>query len=228
MAKLKMTRCEISSGQISALSGEDNIFEATINPASFKHSFATKYSGTGDNQDSPVGKMKPIPKYSAPEPEKISFKVTLDGTGVVPDTVETTVAEEVDQLRKVAYEYDGDTHEPNPVKLEWGIGLVEFFGRLTSLDIDYTLFDPDGAPLRAEISLDFIEAITEEEEAREADNKSPDLTHLVQVKAGDTLPLLCERIYKDDTKYLAIARFNELSDFRNLTPGTLLRFPPMR
>jgi len=229
MAKLKMTRCEISSGgEINPLDGDDNIFEATINPSSFKHSYATKFSGTGESDDSPVGKMKPIPKYSAPEPEKISFKVTLDGTGVVPATVDTTVSEEIDRLRKVAYEYDGEIHEPNPVKLEWGVGIVEFFGRLTSLDVDYTLFDPDGAPLRAEVSLDFIEAITEEIEAREADNQSPDLTHLVQVRRGDTLPLLCERIYKDGSKYLEIARFNDLTDFRNLTPGTLLRFPPMR
>lgn len=228
MAKLTITRCSTDSGQITEMSGDENIFEATINPSSYKHSFATRYSGTGDDQDSAVGKMKPIPKYSAPEPQKIGFSITLDGTGVVPATRDTTVAEQIEKLRKVAYEYDGDTHEPNPVRIDWGEGIAEFFGRLTSLDVDYSLFDPEGAPLRAEISLDFIEAITEEEEAREADNQSPDLTHLVMVEAGDTLPLLCQRIYKDGGKYLEIARLNDLSDFRALQPGTLLSFPPMR
>jgi nucleoid-associated protein YgaU len=101
-------------------------------------------------------------------------------------------------------------------------------GGFTSMEIEYNLFHPEGAPLRAKVTLSFLEAMTEEMEAVEAGNNSPDLTHVVMVRAGDTLPLLCERIYRDASKYLEIARFNDLDGFRALATGTLLRFPPMR
>ena len=228
MGKLTITRCQTSSDQITPKSGAANIFRATINPSSYKRKYGTKFAGTGEELDSAIGKAAPVPKFSRSEPEKITFSLTLDGTGVVPDAVGTTVAEQVEKLRSIAYDYSGEEHEPDAVQLDWGTELRAFQARLTSLEIDYTLFDPDGAPLRATLSLEFIEALTEAQVALEANNQSPDLTHIVRVVEGDTLPLLCERIYKDVSKYLEIARFNDLDNFRQLVPDTLLRFPPMR
>ncbi len=82
-------------------------------------------------------------------------------------------------------------------------------------------------PLRAKISLTFVEYISPAEIVKEEGKKSPDLTHLVQVRAGDTLPLLCDRIYRDSRYYMDVARINGLSSFRHLTPGMTLRFPPL-
>ncbi len=228
MAKLTITRCDTSKTQIKPKSGDANIFTTTINPSSFKRKYATKFSGTSPSQGGAIGKSAPVPKFTGSEPEKVSFSLTLDGTGVIPDAVDTTVSKQIEKLRSIAYAYSGDSHEPDAVQIDWGDELKAYQGRLTGLDIDYTLFDPDGAPLRAKMSLDFIEALTEAQVELEAKKTSPDLTHIVQVRKGDTLPLLCERIYKDASKYLEIARFNDLDSFRNLTPDTLLRFPPMR
>jgi nucleoid-associated protein YgaU len=47
------------------------------------------------------------------------------------------------------------------------------------------------------------------------------------VRDGDTLPLLCERIYGDPGYYIDVARFNGLVHFRCLEPGTRLHFPPL-
>lgn len=228
MTKLTITRCDTSKTQITPKSGAANVFEVTINPASYTHKYSTNFSGTGKEKDAAVGKPSPVPKFAASDPEKVSFSLTLDGTGVIPDAADITVSDQIEKLRDITYIYSGEDHEPDAVQLDWGDQLNAWQGRLTGLDIDYTLFDPDGAPLRATIKLDFIEALTEAQVAREGSNKSPDLTHIVQVVEGDTLPLLCQRIYKDVSKYLEIARFNNLDSFRTLTPGTLLRFPPMR
>lgn len=228
MAKLTITRCQTSNGQISPKSGAANIFTATINPKSYKRKYATKFANTGDSDGAAIGKSASAVKFSRSEPEKVSFSLTMDGTGVVPDAAKTTVAAQVDKLRSIAYDYSGTEHEPDPVQLDWGSELKAFQARLTGLDIEYTLFDPDGTPLRASLTLEFIEALTEKEVALEDNNQSPDMTHIVRVREGDTLPLLCERIYKDVSKYLEIARFNDLDHFRKLVPDTLLRFPPMR
>ncbi|WP_298841279.1 peptidoglycan-binding protein [uncultured Roseobacter sp.] len=227
MAKLKIVRCAIQSGKIEPKSGDANTFEATINPENYSHNYSLKYTGTMGKGDSAVGKSGAIPKYSMADPEKLNFSLTIDGTGVVPGSTEP-VADQIDKLRTVCYDYDGDEHEPTAVKIIWGNGLKEFFGRLTEMSVDYTLFHPDGTALRAKIKLNFIEARTAAQEALEAKRRSPDLTHLVRVQTGDTLPLLCHRIYKDAGKYLEIAAHNDLDNFRDLEPNTLLRFPPMR
>lgn len=228
MAKLKIIKCAIKSSKIEPKGGAANTFQATINPESYKHNYSIQYTGTKNNKDAPVGKSGTVPKYSMADPEKIGFSITVDGTGVVPDAEGKTVAAQLEQLRKIVYDYDGDEHEPTAVKIIWGKGLKAFFGRLTDMAVDYTLFHPDGTALRAKITMNFIEARTAAQEALEAKRRSPDLTHVVRVQSGDTLPILCYRIYKDAGKYLAIAAFNDLDSFRDLEPNTLLRFPPMR
>lgn len=96
------------------------------------------------------------------------------------------------------------------------------------MTVDNTLFTSSGEPLRAKLQLEFDSFMTNEEEALRANRSSPDMSHLVEVRAGDTLPLLCYRIYRDSSYYLDVARHNNITDFRNLEPGSKLHFPPLR
>jgi nucleoid-associated protein YgaU len=56
---------------------------------------------------------------------------------------------------------------------------------------------------------------------------SPDLTHSVNVKDGDILPLMTHKIYKNQHYYLQVAKVNKLKNFRRLNAGTTLTFPPI-
>jgi nucleoid-associated protein YgaU len=58
---------------------------------------------------------------------------------------------------------------------------------------------------------------------------STDITQLVDVVDGDTLPNLAQQIYgrSDDGLLLSIAKYNKLNKFRNLEPGIQLLFPPI-
>jgi len=136
------------------------------------------------------------------------------------------VKTQIGNLKGVIYKYDGNEHEPRIVRLLWG--SLSFIGRLQSMSVQYTLFKPGGEPLRAKISLSFINYMSNAEESLRADRRSPDLTHVVEVRAGDTLPLLCYRIYKDCSYYTEIARINNITSFRDLQPGVKLSFPPLR
>ncbi|MEM7365521.1 MAG: LysM peptidoglycan-binding domain-containing protein, partial [Pseudomonadota bacterium] len=89
------------------------------------------------------------------------------------------------------------------------------------------LFKPSGKPLRAKVKFEIDCSLSKKEEKRRKKNSSPDLTHLVRVKAGDELPMMCYRVYKDSRYYLEIARINDLTDFRVLEPGMELMFPPV-
>ena len=203
-------------------------FQAMINPASLNHQLGISYN-TDNSNNLPVGKSAVESKLSQYQQEKLSFDLVLDGTGVVPVSAqqEPDVSKQIKQLKNVVYHYVGEKHEPSIVKLQWGQSF-SFVGRLSSMTVDYTLFKPGGDPLRAKIKLNFGSYMSNKQEALKADRQSPDLTHQVLVKAGDTLPNLCYRIYRDSSYYLAVAEFNQLDSVSVLTPGRQLYFPPLR
>jgi LysM repeat protein len=225
MTKLSITRCTVEDGQTTE---QSDVFRVAINPADYKRTFGIAYSGGKSDDGRPIGKSAVTPKFSSVNSEKISFSIVLDGTGVVPDAEDRSVADQMSELAAIVYSYSGSEHEPNVVKIAWGSGLTAFYGRLESMQVEYTLFRPTGEALRAKVDLGFVSFATQMEEALKAQRSSPDMTHVVRVRAGDTLPLLCQRIYRDASKYLEIARLNDLDSFRALAPGSELRFPPMR
>lgn len=155
-------------------------------------------------------------------------KILLDTTGAVPEDLWPegckTIKDMIECLKNaVLYPY-GEFHQVPIVQLFW-CGMV-FTTWVTKLTTDYTLFNINGLPLRAEVSLTFVQFFPDKWPYEEY--KSPDLTHLVEVKAGDTLPLMCNRIYNDPSYYLQIARINGLTNFRQIKPGMMLEFPPIR
>lgn len=200
-------------------------FEVMINPSAYSHGFTIN-----SNQKGAMAQAAAAPKFNAVLPDKVGFDIVIDGTGVVelpnPGTGPLDVKTQIQQLKDVVYTYDGSTHSPNHTRVLWGSFI--FFGTLETMSVEYTLFKPSGEPLRAKVKLAFSGYQSESEWFLRANLTSPDLAHVVEVKAGDTLPLLCYRIYKDSTYYTEIARVNNLVNFRSLVPGTRLHFPPLR
>ncbi len=231
MDRLTITRCKVTKDKIEPVPSPNrytDVFEVTINPESYTRRYALAYTGTGRAGHAPIGQAGAAAEFARAEAEEVGFDLVFDGTGVVEAARGKPVSDEIARLRDIVYTYQGEEHEPNPVELNWGVELKAFRARLRCMSVDYTLFKHDGAPLRAKVRLDFIEAMTPKEVAVKADDQSPDLTHLVRVRAGDTLPNLCQRIYKNSGAYLTVATFNGLDGFRTLEPNTILRFPPLR
>ena len=228
--KLTITKCTVSKA--GAVSATDEKFLAIINPEKYEHSHKISYEQEKASDPKPIGNPGTTTKFKNVAPETISFSIVMDGTGVVREgltqIVPTKVSKQIEDLKEIVYKYAGTKHEPNVVHLSWGDGLEKFQGRLNSLKLNYTLFNPMGEPLRATVALSFVSFETQKEVAVEANKNSPDMTHHIVVRAGDTLPLLCEHVYNDPSKYIEIARINNLDGFRNLQPGTELNFPPMR
>jgi nucleoid-associated protein YgaU len=220
--RLTMTRYTISDSGTTSLDSSI-AFTVLLNPADIKHARSISY----DKKKS-LGQPAVDPKFSAVEPEKLDFALVLDGTGAVPLGATETLLDvktQLDKLNRVVYQYDGSRHEPGHVRLLWG--TLIFFGRMESMTVHYTLFKPGGDPLRAKVDLAFVGAMSKAETELVSNLSSPDLTHVVDVLQGDTLPLLCNRIYGDPGYYLDVARINGLTHFRELTPGGKLRFPPL-
>lgn len=196
-------------------------FEAMINPEGYTIGANIKY-----NKTKIPGQAGQAARFHAAMPDKITIKpFVIDGTGTVEGTKECPVDEQIDHLKKVTTQFVGDEHQCRVVQLEWS--RFVYVARLESMNIDYTLFSSSGTPLRAKVTLGFVAYKSFEEILAFAKISSPDLTHVVDVKAGDKLPLLCNRIYKSTDHIESIARFNGLTSIRDVTPGVQLLFPPL-
>ena len=219
---LTISPCTVDAAGNISLDNSKAKFEVMLNPSGYSHGLTIK-----SNKKETLGQSGGESKFSAVSPETVSFDLVIDGTGVVnPDAGSPDVKTQIQQLRDVVYEYDGTEHAPNHVRLLWGSLIL--FGTLETMSMEYTLFKPSGEPLRATVKLSFTGSMSKEEESLRANRSSPNLDHVVEVRAGDTLPLMCYRVYKDSSYYPEVARVNNLVDFRILDPGARLHFPPLR
>lgn len=194
-------------------------YTVQVNPEKYSQSFQTNFDSTPA-----VGSMNTALKFKAMPPATLKFELLFDVTGVIDDQ-RTDLAQELSEFQQVVYNYDGSIHEPRYLMLFWG--KLAFGARLTSLSISYTLFRPNGTPLRARADVSFYCYQSPATIKRLENKQSADITHEIVVQAGDMLPVLAHRVYGDAKYYRALAVFNQLVDFRRLVPGTTLRFPPL-
>lgn len=195
-------------------------YAVMINPESLKWQKSIQY----DENQAPDS-SSPSQKYKSTSSDKLSFEIVIDCTGVV-DAKRLNMKKEVDAIETIVYTYNGSIHRPNFVKIQWGKDLM-FKGVLTSMDINYTLFKPDGSPLRAKISLNFSQYISAKTVTKKDNPQSPDLSHRLTVVEGDNLPKLSYQIWNDENYYIQVAKHNKLNKFRKLTGGQQLVFPPI-
>lgn len=222
MAAGELKKLNITAYSDENFSSKGTSVSVLINPDEYTHHHSVKYAK--DNQ--PPGVIGETTKFVSIEAETLAFKLVYDATGVLgspnpcPD-----VTTKINELKKVIYNYNGDIHSPNYIQISWGTML--FKCRLTSMDVNYTLFLPNGNPLRAKITLNFSGYIDPVTLNLAAHNQSADLTHTRIVLAGDTLPMLCNTIYGNCAYYVNVAEHNNLINFRNIQPGDVLTFPPL-
>lgn len=196
--------------------------EVLINPESYTQDYKLKV--TFDAKALPEAQLK----YVHTEPSEMTFEFLFDCTGIIDGNQQKDISGDIAKLKLHILDFNGEEHQPPYVVLAWGTKDGLFKGRLIALSINYKLFSPDGAPLRAVAKATFKASLEEEEAAAKTKSSSPDLTHSRIVKAGDTLPLMCNAIYGDPKHYIEVAKFNKLTEFKKLQPGTIIVFPPLQ
>lgn len=231
---------ETRTGEAPQLSDDPkDKYVVQVNPNSYSLNHLLRY---GDRQRQ--GSSRSDAVYANSEPSTLEIEFLFDATGVVPPPSELSdiplvgaiasalsgggefkVMEEVEKFNNVVYKYDGEIHRPRKLALAWG--TLDFSCVLTSLQYRFTLFKPDGTPIRAIAKCSFREFESDSQRERRENNSSSDLTHLREVKEGDTLPLLAHRVYGNAALYLEVARVNKLVNFRRLRAGSRVVLPPV-
>jgi hypothetical protein len=204
---------------------EDRLFTTPINPESFTKNYKVELD-TARGQ----GQASTNPQYKSSAPKELKIDFTLDGTktleGYVDEYNKLSVHKQLKKLLSCVYDVVPETHRPPFLRVQWG-SEIDFNCVLGTLDINHTLFNPDGSPLRVKVSMSFTQYVSPEERAKSNETKSPDLTHYRKVKQGDRLDLLTYNVYNDTKYFLQVAKVNGLTSSRKLNAGFQLYLPPL-
>lgn len=218
MAKLTFTG--YSDGAFSTKAPSPNQYVAMLNPSTIDIGRSIEYSPESS------GTSASAPKFMQVSGETLSFELVIDCTGVVDDT-RTDLKTELETLAAVMLSYQGSIHRANFVTVIWG-DTLNFKGVLSSMSVNYTFFKPNGSALRAKVKLDFRSYVDASTLAKQQNQQSPDVTHHILVRDGDSLPMIAQSVYRRPDCFVALAKANRLDKFRHLTGGTTLLAPPLK
>lgn len=196
--------------------------ELPVNPAKVKLSKGIHYA-----EDKQLGSLNGSNSYVRYQPEAFYFECLFDETNAMEDDDgKEPVHNTVNALEERLYDYNTEGHRPSFVKVEYGD--ITFFGQLKTLETEYTLFNPKGFPLRAELKVTLTGYCSRKEEKKRFSKRSPDVSRLVTLKEGQTLAALCDEIYGDPLLVGEVAKFNNLNGYRSIPAGTQLLMPMLK
>jgi len=124
-------------------------FSASINPANLKITSSVDYE-----RSQGMGSANMALRYNVSPPKELSFRLIFDNTGIFPDS-DKSVKDQIEALQDVVYKFQEDINSPYYVRVIWGV--IDFKGKLVSLETSYTMFKSDGAPIRAEVDIVVLE-----------------------------------------------------------------------
>ncbi len=119
-----------------------------------------------------------------------------------------------------------DMHRPPICALKWG-QLQIFEGVLTSLRQEFTLFLPNGTPVRAMLTCQFKQYQRAQETMMELDLHSANVPKTYMVRRRDTLTRIAAEMYNDPAMWRHIAKANGITNPRALSPGQVLMIPKL-
>ncbi len=242
----KLEKLRIEAFQNETYTGSPQfVFTTAVNPDKYTLGLKIELS-----EKKTINGIDPT-QYVRTPPAEIDFEFLFDDTGLIGSDVSFTgtfksvtnplvpndinadpasnitgVEANIQRFLQVVYNYDGQIHKPNYLRIIWGTLVLSCI--LSDLSLEYKLFAPNGKPLRAVAKAKFKSFMDAEKIAGEQQQNSPDLTHVRIVEEGDTLPLMTQRIYGDSKYYLEVARVNKITTFRELRAGTRIYFPPIQ
>ena len=187
----------------------------------------------------------PILQFVRGQSETLSLDLFFDSTdnGMAGDSV-VAVTEKTDAFYELI-KIDPQTHAPRVLRFTWGARSnfpgAHMDGRwssqnrangfsciVESVRQRFTLFSPEGTPLRATLSVALKEHKTVDQQVKELALESPDRTHSRVVQRGDTLSRIAADQYDDPAQWRAIADRNGITDPLSIQPGDILEIPPLR
>lgn len=140
---------------------------------------------------------------------------------------------QLNELNALCCNVNGASGEPHFLSVTWGRMPVggadgrDFNGRTTDFAVNYTLFDRDGTPLRATVSLALAADSSLALQSASQALKSPPVA-VFSVPDESSLPLVAKQggaVLKGGIDVLTLADSNDLNSLNAIEPGQILKAP---
>lgn len=213
--------------------GEETL-KVQFNPAEYNLSDSVNYSEK--NIPSMPG---PITQFISGASSTLSLSLLFDTYDTPENGVRTPSGKGLEDMkahkptdvslltRKVAAltGIDGSLHRPPTVTFAWG--ALNFRGVVTDMKQTFTMFMPDGMPVRARVELTLKSVTDLSAKKRESPFESPDRTKFRTIHEGEHLWNFAAQEYGDPEQWRVIAKENELMDPLDIYPGQVIKLPAL-
>jgi nucleoid-associated protein YgaU len=212
----------LAKATIMNLDGGGQAIKCMFNPKEYTFSKSISWKA-GDTKGANV----PPIEFEKGQPATLQLQLFFDtydtGTDVRKDYTDALwTLTQVDEKLKDQKNKKG---RPPRVRFQWG-KTWSFEGVITKMSQKFTLFLPNGTPVRATVDVTFQQ--TKDESLYPRQNPTSGGTETVRlwtVQDGDTLAWIAFKEYGDPTSWRRIADANRLTRVRRLRPGTVLEIP---
>lgn len=223
----KLTITAYPDREQSIAPNRDDVMEVQYNPTSIQMGYSNTYLSQA-HLDSDLNAIFLDKRDLGSLTLELVFDATLPGS-------DQTITEQLAKLNRICNEPQGERAETPFLRLVWGRmqwhGNGYFAGRMTSMSVRHNLFDRNGMPLRASVSLSLIadESMVLQHSRREA--RTPKKARL-QVVGQSHLPLLAASMATvlgaESVDHLALAVANDLDHLDAPQVGSALIWPASR
>jgi hypothetical protein len=188
--------------------------EVLFNPSEYSLEQANNFKDTNT-----AGLDRPITQWlnglAGSLTMELYFDTYTDGGG-------SDVTEKTDEIGKLL---GVEEHAPPKVEFRWG--WMSFCGVLDKLTQRFTMFLPDGVPVRARLTVTFKGVKALSEQLKEPRRNSSDKTKRRTMTADSSIWLIAAKEYGDPRYWRLIAGHNRIDDPRAIRAGTALVVPPL-
>jgi nucleoid-associated protein YgaU len=185
---------------------------AMFNPTEYSRNKSVEYG-----EQTIAGLSAPVAQFVSGGAETLSMELFFDTSESRGDVTEQT--DRLDVLLTV----DDTLGAPPFCTFVWGDGIA-FKAVLESAEKQFTMFRPDGTPVRARVNVTFKQ-YRPPSGGSGGGSESSGSTRRRTVTAGDTLWSIAGEEYGDPGEWKRIASANGVEDPRSLQPGTRLTIP---
>lgn len=189
--------------------------------------------------------VKPVPgaglpnaQFGGSEPHKLNIELLFDDSDAHDGDVRTITGNLLDMMEVDPKFGSGEKNNSRPPTVEFGWGPVIWPKAVcNSVSIQYTLFKPDGTPIRAvaKLGLTQVGKATTKPRGGGANRTNPPQQNPTTiaiggirsytVRDGDSLQSIAYAAYGDPTRWRLIAEANGIDDPIHLRRGRVLAIP---
>jgi nucleoid-associated protein YgaU len=188
--------------------------------------YSIQKSATWNRPTNKSAKSSTKPEFGGVQPQSLSMELFFDDWENPDADLVADIKSLLEWLKPTEESINKKKPQPQILKLQWGSNssLSEFKGFLKSVSVKYTMFKPDGKPVRATANI-ALEEVPDEPKGTNPTSGSLAGRRTYTVSAGDSLHSVAYAEYGEPGLWRALAVFNGIDDPLRVAPGVRLLLP---